>query len=632
MPKTNPYPRIGNWIRILGLAWAAAWLGTGSAKAWWDGDWPLRKLITIDTTATGTPISDPIGSSPVLIRLHDGDFRFTYAKPDGTDLRFIAADDKTPLAFHIEKFDSLLNEAFVWVNVPGLKPGTKTTFWLYYGNAGPKAVKVESAKDTYDSDTTLVYHFNEKGQPCYDFSGQGNTAGSAGVPADGSLIGTGLRMDGKTAVAIPPSPSLSWPEGGSLTWSAWLKFGPPQSNAVIFDRRDGSSFFLLGTDKGIPFVAVSYQGGAVRTSAGPAIAPGAWHHVAVVASFTQITLYIDGDAYGSVNAALPALNGAATLGGDGSGVTGGTGFVGEMDELQMAKVARSAGFIKLAAAVQGPDAGAKAISMADDEQQASWFSFLKKGYVGIILGSLTPDGWAVIVILAVMSIISWLVMISKAMYLNRVVKGNAEFIREWHKVAADLSVIDEQAPAPSPTAAPTGETPVKIGGAKPPVGRKSAARNSPLYQIYHLGIQEIRHRLESKQDGGTRRAVISARSIEAIRASLDGGFVRESHRLSSQMVLLTIAISGGPFLGLLGTVVGVMITFAAVAQAGDVNVNAIAPGIAAALAATVAGLAVAIPALFGYNYLLTRIKATTSDMQVFIDEFVTKLAEFYAGD
>jgi biopolymer transport protein ExbB len=62
------------------------------------------------------------------------------------------------------------------------------------------------------------------------------------------------------------------------------------------------------------------------------------------------------------------------------------------------------------------------------------------------------------------------------------------------------------------------------------------------------------------------------------------------------MVMLTIAISGGPFLGLLGTVVGVMITFAAIAASGDVNVNAIAPGIAAALAATVAGLAVAIPA------------------------------------
>ena len=73
-----------------------------------------------------------------------------------------------------------------------------------------------------------------------------------------------------------------------------------------------------------------------------------------------------------------------------------------------------------------------------------------------------------------------------------------------------------------------------------------------------------------------------------------------------------------------------MITFAAIAAAGDVNVNAIAPGIAAALVATVAGLGVAIPALFGYNWLLTRIKDVNATLQVFVDELVTKIAEAYA--
>jgi biopolymer transport protein ExbB len=107
--------------------------------------------------------------------------------------------------------------------------------------------------------------------------------------------------------------------------------------------------------------------------------------------------------------------------------------------------------------------------------------------------------------------------------------------------------------------------------------------------------------------------------------------VREGYALNSQMVLLTIAIAGGPFLGLLGTVVGVMITFASIAAAGDVNVNAIAPGIAAALLATVAGLSVAIPSLFGYNYLASRIKTIASDMQIFVDEFVTRVAETYGG-
>ena len=95
-------------------------------------------------------------------------------------------------------------------------------------------------------------------------------------------------------------------------------------------------------------------------------------------------------------------------------------------------------------------------------------------------------------------------------------------------------------------------------------------------------------------------------------------------------IFLTIGIAGGPYLGLLGTVIGVMITFAVIAKSGQVEVNSIAPGIAGALLATVAGLAVAIPALFAYSYLSSQIKDAISDMQVFIDEMVTKIAEFYS--
>jgi biopolymer transport protein ExbB len=154
-------------------------------------------------------------------------------------------------------------------------------------------------------------------------------------------------------------------------------------------------------------------------------------------------------------------------------------------------------------------------------------------------------------------------------------------------------------------------------------------RDSSLYRIYHIGVEEIRRRFPPEETGAAKS--LSPQSIAAIRAALDAGLVRETQRLNRMMVMLTIAISGGPFLGLLGTVVGVMITFAAIAATGDVNINAIAPGIAAALVATVAGLTVAIPALFGYNYLTTRIRNVTSDMQVFVDEFVTKMAEAYRG-
>ena len=161
-------------------------------------------------------------------------------------------------------------------------------------------------------------------------------------------------------------------------------------------------------------------------------------------------------------------------------------------------------------------------------------------------------------------------------------------------------------------------------------GEADKFRVSTLYRLYHHGVQEMTGRIGLRSAGARAVTTLTPQAIEAIRATMDATLVRMTQKLGSQMVLLTIAISGGPFLGLLGTVVGVMITFAAIAASGDVNVNAIAPGIAAALAATVAGLAVAIPALFGYNWLNTKIKEINADKRVFVDEFVTRIAEHYS--
>jgi biopolymer transport protein ExbB len=583
-----------------------------TAQAWWNGDFTLRKKIVVDTSSSGVPIDGTIGTVPVLVRLHDGDFRFTSAKPDGSDIRFVAEDDKTALSYHIEKFDALLDEALVWVKIPDLKAGAKTSIWLYYGNAG-NPPKAEDTKGTYDADTVLVYHFSEHGQPAYDFTAGGNNALSAGTPNDSSLIGTGLRLDGKNAVTIPASPSMAWPAGGSITLSCWVKFAAPQAKAVVFSREAAGGAFKVGIDNGIPYLEVRGGGGVQRTTAGNPIAAGTWTQIAVTASSSRITLYVGGDSYGALATPLPGLDGTSMIGGDSSGASG---FAGELDEMEISKSARDAGAIKFAAASQGGDTSSKLLSFGEDEQQKSWLNAFKGGYVGVIIGSLSVDGWVVIGILGIMCVISWLVMIAKASYINKVVKANAHFLKEWSHVANDLSVLEKG------SGAANGESDEERHG------KSSGRAIAPLYNIYHLGVHEVQSRLSADQTADSK--VLSARSIQAIRATLDGGLIRETQKLNDKMVLLTIAISGGPFLGLLGTVVGVMITFAAVAQAGDVNVNAIAPGIAAALAATVAGLAVAIPALFGYNYLLTRIKAVSTDMHVFIDEFVTKLAEFYS--
>ncbi|HEY2573514.1 MAG TPA: MotA/TolQ/ExbB proton channel family protein, partial [Verrucomicrobiaceae bacterium] len=159
-------------------------------------------------------------------------------------------------------------------------------------------------------------------------------------------------------------------------------------------------------------------------------------------------------------------------------------------------------------------------------------------------------------------------------------------------------------------------------------------RHSPLYHIYHLGSEEVQKRLQNVRQislSGSQKFTtgLSGRSIQAIKAALHGGLVREVQKLNGKLVFLTIGIAGGPYLGLLGTVIGVMITFAVIAKSGQVEVNSIAPGIAGALLATVAGLAVAIPALFAYSYLSTRIKDVVSSIETFIDEFIAKMAEHH---
>jgi len=113
---------------------------------WWNGEWSIRKKITLDTTSKDSGIANPIGTAVVLIRLHDGNFQFAGAKDDGSDLRFVAADDKTLLTYHIEKYDSLLSEAFVWVKVPDVKAGTQTSFWLYYVTAIARLRRLKTRK------------------------------------------------------------------------------------------------------------------------------------------------------------------------------------------------------------------------------------------------------------------------------------------------------------------------------------------------------------------------------------------------------------------------------------------------------------------------------------------------------
>jgi len=590
-------------------------------EGWWDKAWSARKAFTIETEAQG--IKDPVGTAVVLVRLHQGNFPFGAVKEDGSDLRLIAADGKTPLKFHIEKWDSLLYEGYVWVEVPDITD--KSVFWIYYANAEAGADEgAADVKGTYGEDTLLVYHLGERGTPPKDASAAGNDATSAGVISEGSLIGSGVRLLGGDPIAVPGSESLNWQVGQEFTWSAWIKSGIQTENAVIFSRTADGSSFRVGLDSGVPYVEIAVAGEtSQRTTPIDAVPENVWRKLTVVGTADRTVLLVDGVEAAALEAGVPVLTGGMFLGGDDPAAGTGNGrFVGEADEINLVRKALPAAAITFAAlnqsasekaallVVAGADEGSEGGGGGGNNQALEHVMLF-----GDIAKNMMFDGWIAIGVCVLMILTGWTVAAEKYFLLSRIQRGTTEFLKQWKHVSNDLTVLDQE----------DNENVKSFGGN---AGSKSLRlmRETPLFHVYHIGAEEIRHRMVK---GKMRGQGLSGRSMQAIKASLEAGLVRENQRLNKGIVFLTISIAGGPYVGLLGTVVGVMITFAIIAKSGEVNVTSIAPGIASALLATVAGLIVAIPALFIYSYLASRIRDVINEMQVFINEFVTKIAEFY---
>jgi biopolymer transport protein ExbB len=536
------------------------------AQAWWNADFKQRTRVVLNTGAAGVATGEGLANVAVPVRLHSGNYDFIAAKPDGSDLRVLAGDDKTPLAFWVERFDGVNELAVVWVAVPAVATG-ETVVFVYAGNP---AVAAQATQPVFDAGAALSLRF------------AGNDAalapGAAVTSEPNGLIGPSARFDAPgPGLELPAPAALRAAPGAAYSLSLWIK-----------PAGAGGTLYAQGP------LALVLEGTALRASLGSAQArggelpPSAWAHVAVTVAAGRLTLYVDGAqaAQAELPANTPAIEGPVRLA---------DGFAGQVDEVQAAPLARTPGWIRFTRASQGADAKLVASELQQQGQTEAGDGG-HGGYIGVLVKNLTIDAWVVIVILALMFVVACWVMVDKTRLVLRTDRGNREFLQGF-RAAADVMGA---------------EGPQRHG-------------HSSLARLYEAGLRELKKR----NVGNVDAPPLSGASLDAVKASVDADLVRENHRLNSLMVLLTIAISGGPFLGLLGTVVGVMITFAAIAAAGDVNVNAIAPGIAAALLATVAGLGVAIPALFGYNWLASRIKNISADMQIFVDEFVTRVAERY---
>ena len=565
-----------------------------TAHAWWQDDWHYRKQISVDTTPQGAAINDPLGRTALLVRLHTGNFTFDGVKEDGSDLRFVSADDKTVFNHQIESFDPLMGMALIWVDVPKVEGGQRQDLWMYYGNQ--KAAATSNGQLTFDPNYTALYHFEgANGTPARDTTAYGNTAQNAtGTSIDG-VIGRALQLGGQP-VLLPASPSLQHNAGAAFTFSTWLRLDQPAGEQLLLARREAGHSLLVGADQGVPFVEIDGH----RAVSNQPLNPGQWQHLALTSEGEKTSLFVNGREAASLAVALPAFNSPMAIGADVPQAADAEPshyqpLNGAIDELRLSKVARPASLLLADATAQGSES--KLVAYGVDEEQ-SGFGF---GSLGFLFNAVPMDAWIIILVLVGMMIQSWIIMIRKNRMVTRVSKANEVFREQFAQVGTRLEMFaDDKALAERLT-------------------------HSPLWRLYLVAVKEIR----TRRAQGADTSSVSAATIEAIRCSMDGVRTRENQQLSSKLSTLSNAIAGGPYIGLLGTVMGIMVVFLGTAMAGDVNINAIAPGMAAALLATAMGLFVAIPALFGYNRLITRNKEVSADMRVFVDEFITRLAEMH---
>ena len=216
----------------------------------------------------------------------------------------------------------------------------------------------------------------------------------------------------------------------------------------------------------------------------------------------------------------------------------------------------------------------------------------------------TTEGKATVIALLVLSLFSWTIIITKFRQLKIARQATKKFLAAYNSTRDPLDIQRK------------GE---EYDGA-------------PAYQLYIRGADELVYQLEHNPVSVKGERRISTASFEAVKVALEEAASGETMALEKGMIVLSTAVAGGPFIGLLGTVWGVMSTFAGIAESKAATLTAMAPGVAAALVATVTGLLVAIPAMFAYNFMVTSIRTITQELDGYATRYATQIVHRYVDN
>jgi biopolymer transport protein TolQ len=201
-----------------------------------------------------------------------------------------------------------------------------------------------------------------------------------------------------------------------------------------------------------------------------------------------------------------------------------------------------------------------------------------------------------LVLLALMSVVSWFVIGTKWLYLARAYKRSVNFVELfWRTQRLDDVWKATEHDAPSPV--------------------------SEVFRAGFVELAKLRKR-RAEAGGDTSAPETHIGDIESIERSLARARTMAVTEMENKVPFLATTASSAPFIGLFGTVWGIMNSFRNIGAKGAANLATVAPGIAEALVATAIGLVAAIPAVMGYNYLSRRIRVISAEMETFTNDFL----------
>jgi biopolymer transport protein TolQ len=203
----------------------------------------------------------------------------------------------------------------------------------------------------------------------------------------------------------------------------------------------------------------------------------------------------------------------------------------------------------------------------------------------------------VLLILALLSLVSWAIIFLKWSTFRRNERAGAEFVNDF----------------------------IRADGLNEATIFAKRSKPNPFVAVYSRGVHFLDHTRPAISPTADRTGRLSASQVEALRLVLDAESGSEREKLGTFITWLATVGSVSPLIGLFGTVVGVISSFNGLASKGAGNLTAVAPGIAEALIATASALAVAIPAAFAYNLFASRLNRLDTKLEGFGSELIALL-------